>query len=264
MNQPRHWPWLASVLLSLATIAMSGCESAPEPDPTAVKLNDMDERLGRVERVVNNQSLLTLSQRIDQLEAQLREMRNSLDELQNSDEGLRKQQRDLYADLDRRLTALQGSTASLGANIGPASGSAGGGAGALDSGTAGGEQAAYQRGLDALKANDYPSAITRFRDFLRSYPQSSLDGNAQYWLGESYYVTRDLDSAAAAFSAVETQYPKSTKVPDALYKLGVTQIEQRHMTDAHITFTQLVQRYPGSDAAKLAAAKLQSLPPDAR
>jgi tol-pal system protein YbgF len=213
----RQWPLLASAVLCLAALTLDGCESTSEPDPTIVKLNDIDERLGRVEKVVNNQSLLQLSQRIDVLEAQLREMRGSLEELQNSDEGLRKQQRDLYADLDRRLTALQNSAATVGASISANSGGATGGDG-------GGEQAAYQRGLDALKANDFPSAVTRFKDFLRSYPQSSLDGNAQYWLGEAYYVTHDLDNAAAAYSAVSSQYPKSPKVPDALYKLGVTQI----------------------------------------
>jgi tol-pal system protein YbgF len=258
VNNTRQWSVLASALFSLTTLVLSGCESNPEPDPTIVKLNDIDERLGKVERVVNGQSLLQLSQRIDELERQLREMRGSLEELQNGDETLRKQQRDLYADLDRRLIALQNSAAAVGASVGAAGGA---GSGAADGG---GEQAAYQRGLDALKANDFNGAITRFRDFLRSYPQSSLDGNAEYWLGEAYYVTRDLDSAAAAFGAVGSQYPKSPKVPDALYKLGVTQIDQKHLTDAHATLSQVVQRYPGSDAAKLAAAKLQNLPPDAR
>lgn len=258
MIGPRQWPVLASAVLSLA-LTLGGCESNSEPDPTIVKLNDIDERLGRVEKVVNNQSLLQLSQRIDGLEAQLREMRGSLEELQNSDEGLRKQQRDLYADLDRRLTALQASSASVGASLGAAAAS-GGAAGGAD---AGGEQGAYQRGLDALKANDFATAITRFKDFLRNYPQSSLDGNAQYWIGESYYVAHDLDNAAAAFGAVNSQYPKSQKVPDALYKLGLTQVEQKHLTDARATLNQVVQRYPDSSAAKLATAQLQKLPPDA-
>jgi tol-pal system protein YbgF len=258
VSSRRQWPLLASSLLAIATLALAGCETSSEPDPTIVKLNDIDERLGRVERVVNNQSLLQLSQRIDVLEAQLREMRGSLEELQNSNELLRKQQRDLYADLDRRLTALQGSAAA------GAAGTLGGVANSGSSGSdAGGEQAAYNRAFDALKSNDFTSAITRFKDFLRNYPQSSLAANAEYWLGEAYYVTRDFDSAAATFRAVGEQYPKSAKVPDALVKLGLTQIDQKKLTDAHATLTQVVQRYPGSDAAKLAATRLQNLPPDA-
>jgi tol-pal system protein YbgF len=240
----------------MATLALAGCESTPaQPDPTMVKLNDVDERLGRVEHV--NQSLLQLSQRLDGIEAQMRQLRGDLEELQNSNDTLRKQQRDLYADLDRRLSALQAGPKSgtLGAT---GSTDAAGGAGA----DTGGDQAAYARAFDALKSTDYASAITRFRDFLRAYPHSSLGGNAQYWLGEAYYVTHDYDNAAAAFRAVGEQYPQSLKVPDAMLKLGLTQIDQKKLTDARTTLKQVVQRFPGSDAAKLAASRLQNIPPD--
>jgi tol-pal system protein YbgF len=254
----RQWPWLAIV-----SIVLTGCETTADPDPTQVKLNDVDERLGRVERVVNGQSLLQLSQRIDVLEAQLREMRGTLEELQNSNDMLRKQQRDLYADLDKRLTAVQGLASGAG-GVATAGGAVNGaGAASGDSAGGGGDQAAYTHAFDALKSNDYDNAIARFKDFLRLYPQSTLAGNAQYWLGEAYYVTRDFDSAAAAFRAVGDQYPKSPKVPDALLKLGLTQVDQKKLTDAHATLSEVVQRYPGSDAAKLAASRLQNLPPDA-
>jgi tol-pal system protein YbgF len=238
--------------LAITTLALAGCESTPaQPDPTVVKLNDVDERLGRVEHV--NQGLLQLSQRLDAIEAQMRLLRGELEELQNSNDMLRKQQRDLYADLDRRLSALQAGAKSA---AGPGDGSGGGGA------DSGGEQAAYTRAFDALKSTDYASAITRFRDFLRSYPQSQLAGNAQYWLGEAYYVTHDYDNAAATFRAVGEQYPQSPKVPDALLKLGLTQIDQKKLTDARATLKQVMQRFPNSDAAKLAAARLQNIPAD--
>src|SRR6202140_5653592 len=125
---PRRW-----LCLAIATLALAGCESTPaQPDPTVVKLKDVDERLGRVEHV--NQGLLQLSQRLDAIEAQMRLLRGELEELQNSNDMLRKQQRDLYADLDRRLQAGAKSAA------GPGDGS-GGGAGA----DSGGEEAAYTR-----------------------------------------------------------------------------------------------------------------------
>jgi tol-pal system protein YbgF len=247
-------------LFAIIAMVLSGCETTPEPDPTLIKLNDVDERLGRVERVVNNQSLLQLSQRIDALEAQLREMRGALEELQNGNESLGKQQRDLYADLEKRLVAMQ--AGALAASGGGASGEGRSSAGALGA-DSGSDQSAYSRAFDALKNSDYPNAITRFKDFLRSYPQSNLAGNAVYWLGETYYLTRDLDNAAASFRSVGEQYPKSPKVPDALVKLGITQTDQKKLTEARATLTQVVQRYPGTEAAKLASSRLQNLPPDA-
>jgi tol-pal system protein YbgF len=243
--------------LAIATLALAGCDTTPSrPDPTLVKLNDVDERLGRVEHV--NQGLLQLSQRLDGLEAQMRQIRGEVEELQNSSDMLRKQQRDLYADLDRRLSALQSGAKGAAAGVAGSTDGTAGGAGADSSG----DQAAYTRAFDALKSTDYAGAITRFRDFLRAYPQSQLAGNAQYWLGEAYYVTHDYDNAAAAFRAVGEQYPQSPKVPDALLKLGVTQIDQKKPADARATLKQVVQRFPGTDAAKLAASRLQNIPPN--
>jgi len=250
--------------------ALAGCASeSAQPDPTQVKLNDMDQRLGRVERVVSNQSLVSLSERLDVLEAQLRELRGTAEELQNSNEALRKQQRDLYADLDRRLKALAlaGAGAPAVAGAGAASGMPGGPVtspgGAIGAAPGADDQAAYNHAFDALKAGDYNGAITQFRDFLRQYPHSALADNAQYWLGEGYYVTRDYDDAIASFRSVGEEYPQSRKAPDALLKLGYAQYELRRMAAARTTLSEVVQRYPGTDASKLAADRLTKIPPDA-
>lgn len=259
-------PWIATLA---SCWLLSACETTPPgPDPLQVKINDMDERLGRVERVVSNQSLVSLSQRMDVLEAQMRELRGNLDELQNGNEALRRQQRDLYADLDRRLKALEAASRG-GAVIAPTTGSGAGPAGAsllpapTGASAPADDQAAYNRAFDALKNSDYNGAIAQFKDFLRVYPRSALADNAQYWLGEGYYVTRDYDSAAAAFRTVVEQYPQSRKAPDALLKLGYAQYELRHLADARATLSQVVQKYPGTEAARLAGDRLSKIPPDA-
>src|SRR5260221_452319 len=97
-----------SFTLILLSLLLSACASNPAEDPVQIKLNDLDTRLGGVERVVSNQSLVELSRRLDTLEAQLREQRGDLEVLQNGSDSARKQQRDLYADLDKRIAALEG------------------------------------------------------------------------------------------------------------------------------------------------------------
>lgn len=263
-----HRAWLP---LALLAALLCGCESEPaQPDPTEVKINEMDQRLSGVERVVNNQSLLQLSQRIDALDAELRTLRGEIEQLQNSTDGLTKQQRDFYTALDRRITALEtsskasASNAPVGAGSGPPTGagpvaSSSGG----DTGGSGNDQAAYERAFGALKAGNYSDAITQFKAFLQRYPQSPLDDNAQYWIGEAYYVMRDYDSAASAFRAVGEHYPDSRKAPDALLKLGMTQYDQQHLEDARSTLRQVVQRYPDSDAAKLATSQLARIATEA-
>ena len=96
----KPWPLLAAMLLA-------GCSLTPaEPDPVQVKLDDVDRRVGQVERVVNNQSLVELTQRVDALQNEVRLLRGQVEELENSNTALRKQQRDLYADLESRLNAM--------------------------------------------------------------------------------------------------------------------------------------------------------------
>jgi tol-pal system protein YbgF len=240
----------------------TACTTNPASDPVQVRLNDIDTRLGNVERVVSNQSLVELSRRLDALEAQQREQRGSVEVLQNDAQTARKSERDLYSDLDKRLTALEGGAhAAAGAAAPVAAGAAGAGApanGAVD------EQSAYNAAFDKLKAGNYSDAISGFQGFMKSYPSSELLDNAQYWIGEAYYVTRDYDHAARAFRVVGERWPNSRKAPDALLKLGYTQAEQKHLTDARATLGQVVERYPGTDAARLAQQRLQKLPAESR
>jgi tol-pal system protein YbgF len=283
----------AQFRLALATGAVlitalgAGCATTrPEDDPMQVKLNDLDARVARIERVISNQSLVDLAQHLDQVQSDVRQLRGRIEELEYNTEAMKKQQRDLYNDLDKRISGGRGGGGSGGASSGGIDGPAGaGGAGgatgsssaaagaasagpsstsaSADTGGAGTseEQTVYAQSFDALKAGSYSVAITGFKAFLSSYPSSPLAENAQYWLGEAYYVTRDFDSATNAFRNVLQKYPNSRKAPDALLKVGFTQMEQKKTGEGRATLQQVVQKYPGTDAAKLAADRLQRSPP---
>jgi tol-pal system protein YbgF len=241
-------------LFAAPALLLAACVTNPAEDPLQIRLNDFDTRLGRVERVVSNQSLVDMSRRLDALEAQLRELRGNGEVLLNGSEALRKQQRDLYADLDKRIAALEGGVQSAaGANAGAAAMAGAGATAAVD------DQAVYARAFEQLKAGDYRTAIEQFQGLIKNYPQSQLLDNAQYWIGEAYYVTRDYDLAAKAFRAVGERWPASRKAPDALLKLGYTQYQQKHLHDASATLTDVTQRFPGTDAARLAAERLQKI-----
>ncbi len=269
----------------IAALSAAGCASTPAADdPVQLKLNDIDARVTRIERIISNQSLVELAQHLDQVQADVRQLRGRIEELEYNTESMKKQQRDLYSDLDKRLAAIGGGSAG-GAAAGALNGSGGGagssspqsgagaagsagpltaaGAGAAGSavGDSGGvgsseEQRVYGQSFDALKAGSYSIAITGFKDFLTTYPASPLAENAQYWLGEAYYVTHDLDGASGAFRSVLSKWPDSRKAPDALLKLGYTQIAQNKVGEGRATLSQVVQKYPGTDAAKLAADRL--------
>src|SRR5580698_9122864 len=131
----------------------AGCSlTRSEEDPVQVELNDIESRLTRLERVLSNQSLLEMAQHLDAVQTDVRTRRGQVDELQNGADTLRKQQRDLYADLDRRM-----------AEHGPA-GAAPSGPASTPSGAASSpDQAAYIQPFEALKSGNYAASIAGFK-----------------------------------------------------------------------------------------------------
>jgi tol-pal system protein YbgF len=236
--------------LALVTVLAAGCATVPpDQDPVQIRLNDLDARVSKVERVVSNQSLVQLAQQVDTLQAEVRNLRGQVEDLQNTTRELRKQQRDLYNDLDKRVGALEHG------------GTAAGGSGAGDggSGVSSTEQSIYGQAFDALKAGSYSVAISGFESFLKQYPSSPLAPNAEYWLGEANYVNQDFPAAESAFQAVLDKWPSSSKAPDAMLDLGNTQLAQGKTSKGRETLRQVVSQYSGTGAASRAQARLKQL-----
>jgi tol-pal system protein YbgF len=243
-------------------LLLAACATTPQVDPVQVRLDDLDTRVGRIDRIVSNQSLIQMTQRVDALQSELRTLSGRIEELQNENATLRKQQRDLYADLDKRLTVAATAPAAVAATSNPAPMAAGATPPTTTPAapTGGDEQALYNRAYDQLKAKNYAGAVEGFRSLAAAFPNGLLADNTQYWLGEAYYVTEEYDHAAAAFQRVLSTWPNSRKAPDALLKLGYTQMEQNKLAAARTSLQQVVTRFPDSAAAKLATERLAKLP----
>jgi tol-pal system protein YbgF len=262
MNMRQPGPKSIGRLTTVTLVAAlaAGCATTPsEDDPMQMKLNDLDARVARMEHVISNQSLVDLAQHLDQVQADVRQLRGRIEELENSTEAMRKQQRDLYGDLDKRIVALGGAGGGGAGGVGPTGGTAAPPPTPPAPTGSSVEQTVYGQSFDALKAGSYSTAITGFKDFLATYPTSPLAENAQYWLGEAYYVNRDFEAASGAFRNVLQKWPDSRKAPDALLKLGYTQFELRKLGEARTTLTEVEQKYPNTDAAKLANDRLQRM-----
>ena len=219
------------------------------------KLTELDSRLLRIERVLANNSLLDLSQRLEAAQAETRTLRGQLDELQHQVQQTQNQQRDLYGDVDRRLTVLEGGGARASVVVG--------------SGTdlpvpQGDDRANYQAAFDLLKDGKYPEAIGGFKQFLTTFPTSALADNAQYWLGEAHYVTKAYPDALRDFRTVLEKYPDSRKTPDALLKIGFCNYELKDWAGARSSLSQVVQRYGDTTAARLASQRLAKMDGEGR
>jgi tol-pal system protein YbgF len=227
---------------------------------------------------------------VQELQDEVRNLRGQLEDQTRELENLKRRQRDQYLDLDQRLSDVrnsqpvttgsqpataaavdQGSTVipptedapEVRAPLTTPSTVAGIGQPLAQSqtpaATAAEEKAAYDRAFQALKDLRYADAAEKFQSFLESYPNGDYSDNAQYWLGESYYVTRNYEIALTAFQELMDRYPESPKVPDALLKMGYTHYELKQWDLARAVLTQVQESYPDTTLARLAESRLRGM-----
>jgi len=114
----------------------------------------------------------------------------------------------------------------------------------------------YSQAYADYARGNYDLAIQEYREYLRSYPNTDLSDNAQYWIGECYYSKQRYAEAIDAWNDLLRDYPASDKIPDARYKKGVTLERLGRRREALVEYRNVVERYPNSEAGRKAREKL--------
>ncbi len=107
----------------------------------------------------------------------------------------------------------------------------------------------YERAFELLRQSDYDKAEKALQEFIAKNKTHAYAGNAQYWLGESYYVRNKFPDAAQSFAETLSKYPKNPKAPDALLKLGMSLQQLNKKSDACTAFNQLMTKFPEASAS---------------
>lgn len=121
------------------------------------------------------------------------------------------------------------------------------------------EQSAYKAAIDTLREGRYEEATNQLQGFLARYASSSLAGDAQYWLGESYYLLREFERAKQAFLSLGIDHPDNKHLADAMLRLGYIYDDTGDKAKAREVLQKLMETYPDSRAAGLARQRLQTL-----
>ena len=226
-----------------------------------------------------NQALMEVLTRLQDIQEEVREMRGEMEVQSHAIESLRQRQRDLYLDVDRRLRRVEtgSQTTQPVAPVQPVAPSVGSEtpvtttsqptaptappATTVDPAQ---EQAAYQLAFNLLKEGRYQRSIGQFQEFLSRYPTGSYADNAQYWLGEANYVTRNFTQAIEEFRKVLNGFPDSPKTPDAMLKIGYAHYELQQWAEARNILAEIGQRFPQSTASRLAEKRLQRMKSEGR
>ncbi len=240
-----------------------------------------EQRLERLERLMRNQNMADLVYQVQQLQQEVQRLNGELELQKHAMDAMSKRQRDLYLDIDQRLSRMQpGTGAAMPAptavtpppvpSTPPAVAPTAAApvvappppAAAATPGTPPDpkkEAEAYQSAFNLLKQGRYPESIKAFRAFLTDYAGGSYEDNAKYWLAEASYVNRDFDTALQDFSRVLIDHPQSAKVPGAMLKMGYIFYEQQAWDKAREVLTRLQNDYPGSTEARLGEKRLQRM-----
>lgn len=203
-------------------------------------------------------NLLDILQQLEALQAEVRQLRNSVEVQDHELEQLKSRQRSLYDDLDKRLreTERKGTASTAApAALEPVAAEP---APAAPRTTTAKQQQEYDAAFELMKQGLYERAIKAFREFLARNPDSGLSDNAQYWVAEGNYVLRNYKLALEEFTKVMND-PHSAKLPDALLKVGYVHYELGNWDKARKTLTEVGQRYPGTTVARLASARLDKM-----
>lgn len=214
----------------------AGQETAPTPGSAAtggsVRLADMETR-------------------ISQMETQLRQLTGRIEESNYQTDQLKQKMDRLARDYEFRLAELEKSGGRPVASATPVAvpdiTSAPTGVDILPTGS---EKQQYSYAQKLVTKGQYAKAEQALAAFLKRYPKTDLAGNAQYWLGQTYYVRKMYTKATRAFLEGYNNYPKSPKAAAFLLKIGMSLNAMGEKADACDAYRELASRFPTSMESK--------------
>jgi len=117
----------------------------------------------------------------------------------------------------------------------------------------------YKDAYETFYKGDLEAARRKFETFLKQYPNTELSDNAQYWIGETYYLKKDYERAILEYEKAIVKYPEGDKIPAALFKQALAFSELGDKTNARNLFRRVIEKYPRSDQAEMAKKRLETL-----
>lgn len=205
---------------------------------------------------VRVRSLLELQMQLEAQAAELRKLRGQNEELVHTLQDTEKRQKDFYVDLDSRVRRFE--SAEVSAPRAPLPNN-------LVDGTKDiaenplGENKAFEAAYGFYKAENYQSAATAFRDFLRQFPQSVHEANVYYWIGNAYFLSNDYANSLEGYQNLVTKYSDHPRVPEAMLNIAECQFQLKNKAATKKTLKQIIEQFPGSDAADKAKKRLATL-----
>jgi len=117
----------------------------------------------------------------------------------------------------------------------------------------------YKDAYETFQNGNLEGARAKFEAFLKQYPNTELSDNAQFWIGETYYLKKDYEKAILEYEKAIAKYPEGDKIPAALFKQALAFLELGDKTNARNLLKRVIERYPHSEQAEMAKKRLETI-----
>jgi tol-pal system protein YbgF len=117
----------------------------------------------------------------------------------------------------------------------------------------------YKDAYETFQKGALEGARRKFEAFLKQYPNTELSDNAQFWIGETYYLKKDFEKAILEYEKAITKYPEGDKIPAALFKQAFAFLELGDKTNGRNLLKRVIERYPNSEQAQMAKKRLEAI-----
>jgi tol-pal system protein YbgF len=181
---------------------------------------------------------------VEVISNELNAAQQKVDKLNNDLANAQRREKDLYADLNQRLSKLEPRNQIIDG---------------VEVEVTQTEQKQFDEAAALLKKKDFARASQAFMAFLQRFPGSGYAAQAYYLLGSSYFAESDCKNAIPALQTVVNRYPLTQRAPDAMLNLAICQDDLNDKNAARDTMEALIKKYPESSAAKTARSKLGAL-----
>jgi tol-pal system protein YbgF len=281
------WQFLV-IILALCNASSSVVLAESEND---YKSRPVSVRLDRLERLMSSQKQLEMLYRVNQLQKENQQLRALLEEQGHEIHRLKQQQKDLYSDLNRRLSQMEQSgslakplesdvtvqeqtqqpividksstqnkiTHPKVINNKPVVKPKVATIKPMSKKERQQEQAAYQKAYNELTARRYAKARDSFSVFVQRYPSGRYAHIAQYWIAESSYAQHYYEQAVQDYQLLLDVYPFSPKKAEAELKKAYSYNKLNNKKAARQTLNQLLLQYPNTTEAGQAKRLLKQL-----
>ncbi|MFE8148845.1 cell division protein CpoB [Brenneria goodwinii] len=253
----RHRLLGLSLLVGVAALWAATVQAAPISN---VGSGSVDDRVTQLERISNahSQVLTQLQQQLSDTQRDIDNLRGQIQESQYQLNQVVERQKQIYQQIDG-LSSSSSSAATPAQGTPGANADAGADNSAAPPVSTGDANSDYNEAVAlVLEKKQYDQAINAFQAFVKKYPDSTYQPNANYWLGQLNYNKGKKDDAAYYFANVVKNYPKSPKSAEALLKVGVIMQEKGQADKAKAVYQQVVKMYPNTESAKQAQKRLSA------